>query len=77
MIRFMYTTTGLGEDLGGSWDNTDTSLKALSATGGDLSPTFAGGTTDYVLVLPAHENSTTATVKVFYTAAHQTYQARM
>ena len=77
VIRFMYTTTGLGEDLGGSWDNTDTSLKALSATGGDLSPTFAGGTTDYVLVLPANENSTTANVKVFYTAANKNYQARM
>lgn len=77
VIRFMYTTTGLGEDLGGSWDNTDTSLKALSATGGDLSPTFAGGTTDYVLVIPANENSTTANVKVFYTAANKNYQARM
>ena len=77
VIRFMYTTTGLGEDLGGSWDNTDTSLKALSATGGGLSPPFAGGTTDYVLVLPANENSTTANVKVFYTAANKNYQARM
>ena len=77
VIRFMYTTTGLGEDLGGSWSNTDTSLKALSATGGDLSPTFSGGTTDYVLVLPANENSTTANVKVFYTAANKNYQARI
>ena len=77
VIRVMYTTTGFGEDLGGSWNNADTSLKALSVTVGDLSPTFSGATTDYVLILPVNENSTTANVKVYYTAANKNYQARM
>lgn len=76
-IRVMYTTTGLGLDLGASWENTDTSLKALSATGGELSPTFSGSTTDYVLVLPVNESGTAANIKLFYTAANKNYQARM
>ena len=77
VIRVMYTTTGLGLDLGASWENTDTSLKALSATGGELSPTFSGSTTDYVLVLPVNESGTAANIKLFYTAANKNYQARM
>ena len=77
VIRVMYTVTGYGEDLGASWETTDTSLKALSVTGGELSPTFSGSTTDYVLVLPVNESGTAANIKLFYTAANKNYQARM
>lgn len=39
-IRVMYTRTA--EDLGGSWNSTDTRLKALKFSAGKLTPTFSG-----------------------------------
>ena len=43
-IRIMYTTKGYGEDLGGSWANSNTTLKDLSVSGGTLTPSFTSGT---------------------------------
>ena len=78
VIRVMYTTTGLGEDIGGSWSNTDTSLKTLTVTGGELTTELASGRTDYVLVLPKSQTTdSTASVKISYAAANKNYQARM
>ena len=78
VIRVMYTTTGYGEDIGGSWTNTDTSLKALTVTGGELTTDLASGRTDYVLVLPESQTTdTAASVKISYAAANKNYQARM
>ena len=78
VIRVMYTTTGYGEDIGGSWNNTDTSLKTLKVTGGELTTDLASGRTDYVLVLPKSQTTdSAASVKVSYAAANKNYQARM
>ena len=78
VIRVMYTTTGYGEDIGGSWNNTDTSLKTLNVTGGKLTTDLASGRTDYVLVLPKSQTTdSAASVKVSYAAANKNYQARM
>lgn len=78
VIRVMYTTTGLGEDIGGSWNNTDTSLKTLKVTGGELTTDLASGRTDYVLVLPKSQTTdSAASVKISYAAANKNYQARM
>ena len=78
VIRVMYTTTGYGEDIGGSWNNTDTSLKTLNVTGGELTTDLASGRTDYVLVLPKSQTTdSAASVKVSYAAANKNYQARM
>lgn len=78
VIRVMYTTTGYGEDIGGSWTNTNTSLKTLSVTGGELTTDLASGRTDYVLVLPESQTTdSAASVKVSYAAANKNYQARM
>ena len=78
VIRVMYTTTGYGEDIGGSWTNTNTSLKTLNVTGGELTTDLASGRTDYVLVLPESQTTdSAASVKVSYAAANKNYQARM
>ncbi len=53
-IALMYTQN-LGVDLGGSWGNSDTTLKSLEVEGGTLTPDFvsgtAGGSYDYALVI--------------------------
>lgn len=46
-IRIMYTRTGYGADLGGTWGGEDaqnTTLKALEVTGGTIFPDFTSGT---------------------------------
>lgn len=49
-IRIMYTRTV--EDLGGSWNNSDTRLKALTFSTGKLAPKFSGDTFTYTLTVP-------------------------
>ena len=72
-IRLMYTTK-LGVDIGGTWSSVDTSLSALTVSGGlELSPAFSSTTTDYVLTIPEEETG----VSVRFTAANKNYQARM
>ena len=71
-ISVMYTSQGLGEDIGGSWGNSDTSLKALSVSGGTLSPAFDGKTLEYTLIIPGD----TANVVVTPTAANKNYLVR-
>ena len=43
-IRIMYTRTGYGEDLGGTWNNQNTTLRALDVTNGTIFPAFTSGT---------------------------------
>lgn len=71
-ISIMYTSKGLGEDIGGSWGNSDTSLKGLALSGGTLSPAFDGKTLTYTLVIPGD----TANVVVTPTAANKNYMVR-
>lgn len=53
VIRVMYTREGLGADLGGTWGNSDTTIKALEIQGGKLASAFtpgeAGGLYEYTL----------------------------
>lgn len=61
VIHVMYTSTGLGEDLGGTFYNSDTTLKALKVMDGDktlvLAPEFEasaaepGGTYSYTVMI--------------------------
>ena len=55
VIRIMYTREGLGADLGGTWDNSDTTIKALEIQGGKLASAFtpgeAGGLYEYTLTI--------------------------
>lgn len=67
-IRVMFTQN-LGMDLGGSWENSDTSLRLLRFSEGTLSPSFDSAVTDYTLTLP----SGTKNVKVTPTASNKNY----
>ena len=69
-IRIMYTRTV--EDLGGSWNNSDTRLKALTFSTGKLAPKFSGDTFTYTLTVPEG----TTSLLVTPTAANKNYQVR-
>ena len=76
-IRIMYTTKGYGEDLGGSWANSNTTLKDLSISGGILTPSFTSGTSgnsyDYTLLI----SGKTANIKVTPTAANKNFLTKI
>lgn len=71
-IRIMYTCNGYGEDLGGSWGNSDNTVKALTFSAGTLEPAFDKDTHEYALTVPAG----TAGVVVTPTASNKNYQVR-
>ena len=70
-IRVMYTCS-LGDDLGGSWNNNDTTVKALTFSDGQLSPTFHKDTDSYTLKL----SSKVGSVQVTPTATNKNFQVR-
>ena len=76
-IRIMYTTKGYGEDLGGSWANSNTTLKDLSISGGTLTPSFTSGTSggsyDYTLLI----SGKTANIKVTPTATNKNFLTKI
>lgn len=69
-IHIMYTDD-LGADLGGTWGNSDTSLKSLTVSGGTLSPDFASGTLSYVLTPGS------GSISMVPVAANKNYQMRI
>ena len=70
-IRVMYTCA-YGDDLGGSWGNKDTTVKALTFSDGELSPTFHKDTDSYTLKL----SSKVSSVQVTPTASNKNFQVR-
>ncbi len=66
-------TKDTGEDVGGSWNNSDTSLKNLVISGGTLTPEFDGENLKYVLAIEGDR----ANVQVTPTAANKNYQTRI
>ena len=70
-IRVMYTCS-LGDDLGSSWNNNDTTVKALTFSDGQLSPTFHKDTDSYTLKL----SSKVSSVQVTPTASNKNFQVR-
>ena len=70
-IRIMYTRA-YGDDLGGSWGNNDTTVKALTFSAGELSPAFYKDTHSYTLKLAADVSS----VVVMPTASNKNFQVR-
>lgn len=63
----LYYTCNLGADVGGDFNNPDTSLKTLTISSGTLSPNYSQETKNYVLTLPA-----ATTIIVTPTAANKT-----
>ena len=71
VIRVMFTTN-LGEDIGGSWTNNETTLSSLKFSSGTLTPAYAKATTDYLLVIPSEQIGT----RINYSAANKNFQTR-
>lgn len=71
VIHVMYTMN-LGEDLGSSWANNETTLSSLQFSSGELTPAFSGATTDYLLVIPDEQIGT----RINYSAANKNFQTR-
>lgn len=68
IISVKYTSVGLGEDVGGTWSNSDTTLKSLTFDGNGnprLTTTFEpgkrGGTYTYTLVIDGDSSNLTVT----------------
>lgn len=60
IIEVQYTQN-LGVDIGGTWGNSDTSLKALSVSGGTLAPSFKGSILEYTLLIDTDRAAVTLT----------------
>lgn len=77
VIRIMYTREGLGADLGGTWGNSDTTIKALEIQGGKLltrfAPGEAGNTYEYTLAIDGES----ADLKLTPTAANKNYLTKI
>ena len=77
VISVQYTREGLGEDLSGTFGNSDTTLKALDIEGGKLLIEFAsgeaGGTYEYTLAI----DSASAVVKLTPTASNKNYLTKI
>lgn len=71
VIRVMFTTN-LGEDIGGSWTNNETTLSGLEFSSGTLTPAYDKATTDYLLVIPSEQIGT----RITYSAANKNFQTR-
>lgn len=69
-IKIMYTKEGLGKDLGGTWGNSDTSLKSLEVNGGALSPNFSKDMNEYVIVTSGGK------ISFVPTASNKNYQVK-
>lgn len=76
IISIKYTSVGLGEDVGGTWSNSDTTLKSLTFDGDGnprLTTTFEpgkrGGTYTYTLVIDGDSSNLT----VIPTAANKNF----
>lgn len=71
VIDILYSMN-YGEDIGGSWNNNDKTLKDLSVSTGTLDPTFASATKSYTLTLDQGEDS----VQVTPTANNKNFQVK-
>ena len=54
-------TCDYGVDIGGSFDTSDKSLKAVALSAGELSPAFSSGVHDYTMILPEGVTALTVT----------------
>lgn len=70
-IHLMYSMNG-GEDLGGSWENTDKTVKDVTFSAGTLDKAFDKDAHEYTLTIPADVSG----VVVTPTASNKNYQVR-
>ncbi len=67
-IKIMYSL-GMGEDIGGSWNNNEKTLKSLTFSSGSLDNTFDKNTKAYTLTIPKGTES----IKVTPTATNKNF----
>ena len=72
-IRIMYTRTGYGEDLGGTWSNQNTTLEALDVTNGTIFPDFTSGTIGSTNEYTLQIDDEKAEIKITPTAANKNF----
>lgn len=72
-IRIMYTRTGYGEDLGGTWSNQNTTLRALDVTNGTIFPDFTSGTIGSTNEYTLQIDDEKAEIKITPTAANKNF----
>ena len=70
-IRVMYTCA-YGDDLGGSWENNDSTIKDIAFSAGSLSTAFDKDTHEYTLSVPSDVDKLTITP----TASNKNFQVR-
>lgn len=71
-VKIMYSNAGFGEDLGGTWNNNDKTVKDVQFSVGTLDKPFSAGEYEYVLTLPAG----TTGVILTPTATNKNFQVR-
>ena len=72
-IRIMYTRTGYGEDLGGTWSNQNTTLRALDVTNGTIFPAFTSGTIGSTNEYTLQIDDEKAEIKITPTATNKNF----
>lgn len=72
-IRIMYTRTGYGEDLGGTWSNQNTTLRALDVTNGTIFPDFTSGTIGSTNEYTLQIDDEKAEIKITPTATNKNF----
>ena len=72
-IRIMYTRTGYGEDLGGTWNNQNTTLRALDVTNGTIFPAFTSGTIGSTNEYTLQIDDEKAEIKITPTATNKNF----
>lgn len=72
-IRIMYTMTGYGADLGGTWSNQNTTLEALDVTNGTIFPDFTSGTIGSTNEYTLQIDDEKAEIKITPTAANKNF----
>ena len=72
-IRIMYTRTGYGEDLGGTWSNQNTTLEALDVTNGTIFPDFTSGTIGSTNEYTLQIDDEKAEIKITPTATNKNF----
>ena len=76
-ISIKYTQSGLGTDLGGTWDNSDTTLKDLVVEGGTLLTKFTSGESGKTYEYTVSIEGTSASLKVTPTATNKNFLTKI
>ena len=77
-IKWQFTATGLGKDIGCDFNNPNATIKNLHFTSGTLSPSFSTKNRNYTLTLPKNKNTVAinATLENYYSRVTYNYKGK-